>query len=204
VAEQLGEAPKKVLDIGCGAGFLSNELAQAGHEVSGIDQSEESLKIARKYDGTKSAHYQLANAYALPFSDRYFDVVCAMDFLEHVEDPGKVIAEASRVLKPGGIFFFHTFNKNLLAYFVIIKLVEWLLPKTPKNLHLLRLFITPRKLEQMCSNHGLKTQVTLGLRPNFATRAFWASVFSRKIHKDFRFSFTGSTLLSYMGYARRE
>lgn len=204
ITEQLGEGPKKILDIGCGAGFLSNSLGEAGHEVFGIDMSEESLKVARKYDSTKKINYQFANAYSLPFADNSFDVVCAMDFLEHVEEPDRVIAEASRVLKPGGVFFFHTFSKNILAYFVIIKLVEWFLPKTPKNLHILRLFISPKELKIMCQNSGLKTNKLLGIKPRFATKAFWSSVFSRNIHRDFSFTFTGSTLLSYIGHAQKE
>lgn len=204
IEEKLGAGSKKVLDIGCGGGFLSNAIGKAGHEVFGIDMSEESLKIARKYDSTKKITYQYANAYSLPFPDQSFDVVCAMDFLEHVEEPQKVIAEASRVLKPGGIFFFHTFSKNIISYFFVIKMVEWILPKTPKNLHILRLFISPKDLAKMCSNSGLKTRFTVGIKPRFATRSFWSSLFSRKVHPDFSFSFTRSTLLSYIGYAQKD
>lgn len=204
IEEKLGFGAKKVLDIGCGGGFLSNALGKSGHEVYGIDMSEESLKVAKKHDTTNTVKYQYANAYSLPFPDQSFDVVCAMDFLEHVEDPQKVIAEASRVLKPGGIFFFHTFSKNIISYFFVIKMVEWILPKTPKNLHILRLFISPKELKKMNLNSGLKTQVSMGIKPNFATRAFWSSLFSRKIHKDFSFSFTRSTLLSYIGYSQKD
>lgn len=204
IEEKLGVGPKKVLDIGCGGGFLSNALGKSGHEVYGIDMSEESLKVAKKHDLTNTVNYQLANAYSLPFPGQSFDVVCAMDFLEHVEDPQKVIAEASRVLKPGGIFFFHTFSKNIISYFFVIKMVEWILPKTPKNLHILRLFISPNDLKKMNLNSGLKTQVCMGIKPKFATRAFWSSLFSRKIHQDFSFSFTRSTLLSYIGYAQKD
>ena len=94
----------KVLDVGCGAGFLSNELAKEGLQVTGVDLSEESLKVAQKYDETKKVHYQTADAYKLPFPDHSFDVLTAMDFLEHVEDPKLVIKEFSRVLKPNGVF----------------------------------------------------------------------------------------------------
>ncbi|HSX26160.1 MAG TPA: bifunctional 2-polyprenyl-6-hydroxyphenol methylase/3-demethylubiquinol 3-O-methyltransferase UbiG, partial [Chlamydiales bacterium] len=113
--------PSKVLDIGCGAGLLTNALAAAGHHVAGIDLSSTSLQIAKKYDKTHQVNYQIANAYSLPFPDNHFDTVCAMDVLEHVEDPGLLIAEASRVLKPNGLFFFHTFNRNPLSYLFIIK-----------------------------------------------------------------------------------
>jgi len=204
IKKELGNDSKAVLDIGCGAGFLSNAIALEKHHVHGIDMSEESLAIARKYDTTKTAQYQSANAYSLPFENNSFDVVCAIDFLEHVEEPEKVIAEASRVLRPGGIFFFHTFSKNLLAYFVIIKLVEWFLPKTPKNLHILRLFISPKQLKRMNELANLKTIKMFGIRPRIEKLSFWISLFKREVHNDFSFAFTKSTLLSYIGYAQKE
>lgn len=204
IIEELGSGSKKVLDIGCGAGFLSNALAYGKHQVEGIDMSEESLKIARKYDTTKTANYQYANAYELPFEDNQFDAVCAMDFLEHVEEPARVILEASRVLKPGGVFFFHTFSKNIFAYLVIIKLVEWFLPKTPKHMHILRLFISPTELEKMNTLANLTTIHMMGIRPQFGKLSFWKSLLKREVHPDFSFSFTKSTLLSYIGYAKKK
>ena len=72
----------------------------------------ESLAVARQFDNTNSVNYDYGNAYELPYNDAHFDAVCCMDFLEHVEKPDRVIAEASRVLRSGGLFFFHTFNRN--------------------------------------------------------------------------------------------
>lgn len=203
IVGQLDASPKEILDIGCGAGFLSNFLAKQGHSVHGIDMSVESLEVAKKYDETKSAVYKTANAYELPFPDESFDVVCAMDFLEHVEEPDRVIKEASRVLRPGGVFFFHTFSKNILAYFVIIKLVEWFLPKTPKNLHILRLFISPKQLDKMCLLANIKTTEMLGIRPRIEKLSFWKSLLKREVHPEFRFTFTKSTLLSYIGHGKK-
>jgi ubiquinone biosynthesis O-methyltransferase len=119
-----GKKETAVLDVGCGAGFLSNELGAAGFLVTGVDVSASSLDVAADHDRTGTVKYLCADAYHLPFPDRSFEVVTAMDFLEHIEDPKTVIQEFSRVLKPGGIFIFHTFNRNPLAYLVVIKLVE--------------------------------------------------------------------------------
>ena len=100
----------EILAIGCGAGFMSNDLALAGHKVTGLDLSTSSLKVAESRDPTHSVKYIQGDAYHVPFASQSFDVVAAMDMLEHVSDPQKVIAEASRVLRPGGLFFFNTFN----------------------------------------------------------------------------------------------
>lgn len=94
----------KVLDIGCGGGFLTHELAKR-HEVYGVDLSLESLKIAAHFDQTQSVTYLKQDAMALEFENHSFDAVFAMDLLEHVPDASKVIQEASRVLKKGGLFF---------------------------------------------------------------------------------------------------
>lgn len=192
----------KILDVGCGAGFLTNELALAKHLVSGVDLSGESLAVARKYDGTKTVEYQIADAYQLPFADASFDVVCALDFLEHVEDPARAIKEFSRVLKPGGQFFFHTFNRSLLSKLVIIKLVEWLIPKTPKNMHVLHLFIKPQELKQYCLEAQMEVSEMTGIKPVFSSIPL-TKIFSGRVPPQMCFELTKSLVLSYMGVAKK-
>ncbi len=193
-------AETKVLDVGCGAGFLSNALAKENLNVTGVDLSPESLKVAQKYDVTKTVKYLTADAYHLPFADHSFDVLTAMDFLEHVEQPDVVIKEFSRVLKPGGLFIFHTFNRNVLAYLVIIKMVEWLVKNTPKNMHVLHLFITPKELQNYCLAAQMQTEDMIGIRPVFSTVPL-RSLFSGIVPKSLKFKLTRSLLLSYMGFA---
>ncbi len=191
-----------VLDIGCGAGFLTNELAKKGHQVSGIDLSEESLRVAMRYDATRSVDYQLATAYSLPHPDESFDVVCAMDVLEHVENPNQLIREASRVLKPKGLFFFHTFNRNPLSYLLVIKGVDWCVPNAPKNMHVYHLFIKPKELEEMCESHRMTFQTLLGFEPRFS-KPLWKMVFQRRVPPDFSFKFSRSLKTGYCGYAKK-
>ena len=190
----------KILDVGCGAGFLSNAIAKKGYSVTGLDLSEESLKVARKYDETGSVQYVGANAYSLPFPDASFEVVTCMDFLEHVDQPEVVVKEVARVLKPGGLFFFHTFNRNWLAYLVVIKLVEWLVKNTPKHMHVLRLFIKPEEVKAMCTAHGLNTKEMTGIKPIFSTIPL-SAVLSGTLPETFAFELTPSLKLSFMGYA---
>lgn len=210
IIKQLGIGSKRVLDVGCGAGFLSNDLARAGHVVTGLDASRSSLDVAEKFapnytaneKKTGSANYILGDAYFLPFEENTFDVVCAMDFLEHVEDPARVIAEASRVLKPGGLLFFHTFSRNWLSWVVIIKLLEWFVRGTPADLHVYRLFINPNELQTDCERSGLSIFSLKGIRPKFVTIAALRVLFTGRVAPEFEFTFTRSLRLGYLGIAR--
>jgi 2-polyprenyl-6-hydroxyphenyl methylase/3-demethylubiquinone-9 3-methyltransferase len=197
-----GKRPR-VLDVGCGAGFLANHLAAEGFDVTGIDASTESLAVARRHDATGRARYDCGDACALPYPDASFDAVCAMDFLEHVEEPRRVVAEAARVLAPGGLFFFHTFNRNRLAWLVVIKGVEWFVRNTPKDLHVLRLFVKPEELEAMCAAHGLSLRALRGSAPRVLSRAFFAMLATGVVPEDFRFEFTASTRIAYTGFAEK-
>jgi 2-polyprenyl-6-hydroxyphenyl methylase/3-demethylubiquinone-9 3-methyltransferase len=194
--------PISVLDIGCGAGLLTNALALAGHSVSGIDLSVTSLETAKRHDATGKVHYEAANAYSLPFADASFDVVCAMDVLEHVEDPRLLIAEASRVLKENGFFFFHTFNRNPISYLVIIKGVEWFVRNAPKHMHVYSLFIKPEELSFMCRDFALNVESILGFRPVISS-SFFRMLFTRKVPANFAFRFSKSLTTGYCGYAQK-
>jgi 2-polyprenyl-6-hydroxyphenyl methylase / 3-demethylubiquinone-9 3-methyltransferase len=205
IAGELAEAfgrPAEVLDIGCGGGFLSNNLSALGHHVTGLDASSDALAIASRYDDTGSVRYQQGDALNLPYPASSFDAVCAMDFLEHVENPDRVIAEAARVLKPTGIFFFHTFNRNFLSWLIVIKGVEWFVRNTPRNLHVLRLFLKPDEVRRSCERHGLVGPQLRGVRPVFG-RAFLKLLFTRRVSPDFRFTFTDSTGLGFSGLAKK-
>lgn len=190
-----------ILDLGCGGGFLSNFLSKKGHKVTGLDISEDALKVARRYDFTKKVSYLRGDAYKLPFNKNSFDVVCAMDFLEHVEKPNEIIKEVSRVLKPGGQFLFYTFNRNFLSWLLVIKGVEWILKKTPENLHVYHLFIKPKELETLCQNNGLKVKNFTGVGPQIFNKSFFKFILQRKVPKDFSFSYKKSLKIGYLGHA---
>lgn len=196
-----GAQPLRILDLGCGAGLLSNWLAQRGHFVTGVDANLESLQIAHQRDGTGQVVYLAGDARSIPCADSSFDVVCAMDLLEHIDNPEQVIAEVSRVLVPSGVFFFHTFNRTWQSQLVVIKGVEWFVANTPKALHVLRMFVTPAELTQMCGFHKLAIVEIRGSRPKFGW-PLWRLLFTGNVGDDFQFTFTSSTKLGYTGYAR--
>lgn len=200
---ELGSPGHKVLDVGCGGGFLTNDFAKRGFQVTGVDLSGESLRIAGAHDVTHKVRYETANAYNLPFPDSSFDIVTNLDFLEHVERPEAIIKECSRVLKRGGLFFFHTFNRNLITEMVVIKLVEKFIKNTPKNMHVIDLFIKPEELEKYCSEAGLSVITMEGIRPVISSLSF-RTLFTGVVSPKTRFKPTASTLMSYIGVARKE
>ena len=202
VATRLGERRCQILDVGCGAGFLSNHLGSLGHEVTGLDASDDALAVAARHDPGGTVRYQRGDALKLPFEEASFDVVCAMDFWEHVENPEQAIAEAARVLRPSGLLFFHTFNRNLLAWLVIIKGVEWFVQNTPPRLHVLRLFLRPAEVVSMCRAHGLGAVELRGVRPRLSG-PFWRMLLSRRVPATFAFQFTRSVRLGFSGCARK-
>lgn len=197
------QKPVRLLDIGCGAGLLTNAAAKKGHEVTGIDLSANSLSVAKQHDTTQSVHYECANALDLPFAEGTFDVVTAMDVLEHVEHPDTLIQEASRMLKPNGLFFFHTFNRNLLSYLLVIKGVEWFVRNAPPHMHVYSLFIRPQELQKMCEKHHLIPEKWIGLRPKIGNWAFFKLLSTRVVPPDFQFCFSKSLSTGYCGIARK-
>jgi 2-polyprenyl-6-hydroxyphenyl methylase/3-demethylubiquinone-9 3-methyltransferase len=202
IAAAFGAGARRVLDVGCGAGFLANYLAHQGHRVTGIDVAPSTLEVARAHDHTHSARYEIGDARALPYEDHAFDVVCAMDFLEHVDDPARVIAEIGRVLAPSGLFLFHTFNRNLLAWLIVIKGVEWFVRNTPEDMHVLHLFLKPSEIWAMCRAQDMTPVTLIGSRPRIGS-AFFRMLRSGVVPEDFSFTHTRSTLIAYTGAARK-
>jgi 2-polyprenyl-6-hydroxyphenyl methylase/3-demethylubiquinone-9 3-methyltransferase len=199
---KLGKSHCQILDVGCGAGFLSNYLGSLGHDVTGLDASDDALAVAARHDPRQTVRYQNGDALKLPFEDASFDVVCAMDLLEHLENPEQAIAEAARVLRPSGLFFFHTFNRNHLAWLVIIKGVEWFVRNTPPRLHVLRLFLKPAEVGTMCLAHGLGAVELRGMRPRLGW-PFWRMLVTHSVPANFAFKFASSTHLGFSGCARK-
>lgn len=198
-----GEHPLDVLDVGCGGGFLANPLAGAGHRVTGIDLSRGSLEVAARHDSTRSVTYLPMDARSLSFRDGEFEVVCMMDFLEHLPERGVVIHEAARVLKPGGWFFFHTFNRTALSWLIAIKGVEWFVRNTPEHMHVLDLFLKPAELRDLCALNHLEVEVIRGVRPRVFNLAFLKLLLTGRVSDQFEFAFTPSQSIGYCGWARK-
>jgi 2-polyprenyl-6-hydroxyphenyl methylase/3-demethylubiquinone-9 3-methyltransferase len=190
----------RVLDVGCGGGFIANGLALHGHEVVGVDVAESALEVAARHDGTRSVRYVRGSAESLPFSDGSFDAACAMDFFEHVDALDPVLAEIARVLVPGGRLFFHTFNRNILSFLVVIKGVEWFVRNVPRDMHLLRSFVKPGELRAACAARGMVVSDLFGCEPRLSW-AFARMLATGIVPPDFSFQFTRRTWTGYTGVA---
>lgn len=159
----------KILDIGCGGGYLSEEMAKMGYRVTGIDPSASSIAAARQHaaQSALSIDYRIGKAESLPFADASFEAVTCVDVLEHVDDLSKTIAEIARVLKPGGLFMFDTINRTLMSWLGIIFIAQEF-PLTrffPPWTHDWKMFIRPTELKAFLASHNLNIRFISGMTP---------------------------------------
>jgi 2-polyprenyl-6-hydroxyphenyl methylase/3-demethylubiquinone-9 3-methyltransferase len=157
------------LDVGCGGGFLTEEIARLGFDTTGVDPSERSVRAASVHARETGLHirYETGAGESLPFEDRSFGAVFCCDVLEHVRDLPMVITEISRVLKPGGVFVYDTFNRTRASFLVAIKVGQVWKPWAfmPPNLHVWRMFIKPREMKSLLRQNGLEWKEHRGLVP---------------------------------------
>ena len=197
------EAGACVLDVACGAGLIALPVARAGYRVEGVDLAGGALEVARRRvpEGA-DATFRLGDATALDAEAGAYDAVLLFDMLEHVEDPARVVAEAGRVVRPGGVVLFNTFNQTPLAWLLAIHGFKFVTRDAPDHIHVYDLFIPPEDLRAMCAEAGLEVEEAHGVRPRL-DRAFWRSLRRRRVDPAFRFTTTGSQAVGYMGAAVR-
>ena len=176
-------AGKRVLDIGCGGGILSDSMARLGATVLGIDLASKPLKVAQLHAleaGTDGVDYREVAAETLAAEiPASFDVVTCMEMLEHVPDPSSIVAACSALVKPGGWVFFSTISRNLRSFAFAIVAAEHVLQLLPKGTHTYAKFIRPSELAQWCRSVGLELADTRGLEYNPITRRYWLSADTR-------------------------
>jgi len=166
---------KKILDVGCGGGILSESMAQEGAEVTGIDLADKSLKVARLH-GLESGikvDYQLISAEAM--AARHpgeFDVVTCMEMLEHVPDPGSIVQACATLVKPGGWVFFSTINRNPKSFLFAIIGAEYVLRLLPRGTHNFESFIKPSELAAAVRQSGLSAHAFAGMEYNPLTQIY--------------------------------
>lgn len=175
IDERAGLAGKKVLDVGCGGGILSESMAQRGADVSGIDMGEAPLSVAKLHqlESGLNINYRRITAEELADQEpKQYDVVTCLEMLEHVPEPAKVIAACARLVKPGGQVFFSTINRNPKAYLFAIVGAEYLLKMLPKGTHDFSKFIRPSELGSWTRAAGLKNGDLTGMTYNPLTKHY--------------------------------
>ncbi|HSH54772.1 MAG TPA: bifunctional 2-polyprenyl-6-hydroxyphenol methylase/3-demethylubiquinol 3-O-methyltransferase UbiG [Methylotenera sp.] len=167
---------KRVLDVGCGGGILSESMYLKGADVMGIDLGEKALNVAKLHQlesGTKVNYQHIAVEQLAAEQPASFDVVTCMEMLEHVPDPSSIVAACAKLVKPGGSVFFSTINRNPKAYLFAVIGAEYVLNLLPKGTHDYAKFIKPSELSSWARQAELSVQGMRGMSYNPITQHYW-------------------------------
>jgi 2-polyprenyl-6-hydroxyphenyl methylase/3-demethylubiquinone-9 3-methyltransferase len=169
IAERALLAGQRVLDVGCGGGLLTESLARAGADVTGIDLAPGMIEVARLHgsEGGLAIDYRVAAAEELAReSPGRFQVVTCMEMLEHVPDPAAMVATLVRLLAPGGALFVSTLNRNLKSFLLAIVGAEYVLRLIPPGTHEYERLIRPAELARWARAAGLTLAELAGIEFN--------------------------------------
>lgn len=175
IDERVGLAEKKVLDIGCGGGILSESMALRGAEVTGIDMGEAPLSVARLHSLESGVNVDYRRITAEELAEEMpgqFDVVTCLEMLEHVPDPASVVRACTKLLKPGGHVFFATINRNPKSFLFAIIGAEYVLKLLPKGTHEHSKFIKPSELCRDMRHCDLQVEGMTGMTYNPITKVY--------------------------------
>ncbi len=157
---------RTIIDVGCGGGLLSEAMAKAHAQVTGIDLATANIEVAKLHLHTSKLQidYQVISVEDLATQrPGSADVLTCMEMLEHVPDPTSVVQSCAQLLKPGGHAFFSTLNRNLKSFLMAIVGAEHVLKLIPKGTHHYEKFTQPAELNQWCRHANLTPQHTSGL-----------------------------------------
>lgn len=157
---------KKVLDIGCGGGILTESLSKSGATTTGIDMSGDAIHIAKQHAEKSNVKINYELISVEDFAKKNpgaFDVITCMEMLEHVPNPLSIIQSAAQLLKPNGIIFFSTINRNPKSFLLAIIGAEYILNILPKGTHHYQKFLKPSELTQWAEKNNLMLRGLKGI-----------------------------------------
>lgn len=175
IDERVGLEGKKVLDVGCGGGILSESMAASGATVTGIDMGEAPLSVAKLHlleSGLEVDYQRIPVEQLAAEQPGTYDVVTCMEMLEHVPDPSSIISACAKLAKPGGKLFFSTLNRNPKSYLFAIVGAEYILRLLPKGTHDYNKFIRPSEIDRWIRDANLKSTDIMGLTYNPLTQTY--------------------------------
>jgi 2-polyprenyl-6-hydroxyphenyl methylase/3-demethylubiquinone-9 3-methyltransferase len=175
IAERTDLSGKRILDVGCGGGILTEALAARGGTVTGIDAAPGPIEVAKLHRLESELDIDYFNTTIEEFaatSPGSFDIITCLEMLEHVPDPGSVISTCRGLLKEDGHLFLSTINRNPKSYLFAIVGAEYILNLLPKGTHDYEKLIKPAELARWCREAGLQVQDFTGMTYNPVTRVY--------------------------------
>jgi len=164
----------ETLDIGCGAGLLSESVGRLGAQVHGVDVAERNIAIARQHarDQGLPINYETTTAEALQTTGRSYDLVLNMEVVEHVADLPVFLSACCQLTRPGGVMVISTINRTIASWLAAIVGAEYILRWLPRGTHQWRRFPRPAELERILTEHGFVVEDRIGVGVNPITRGF--------------------------------
>ena len=182
IQDQIDVTNKKILDIGCGGGLLSEALHDAGANVFGIDASKKTIEIAKNHANERDIDItyicQSFNDFAKS-NNQKFDYIVCFEMIEHVDDQNQLINDIESMLHKKSKVFFSTINRNLISFVFAKVLAEYVFSMVPKNTHTYEKFVKPSELNRMLEKNNFITENITGIRFNPITRGFSLSEFNK-------------------------
>ena len=173
ISSRLEIKNKKILDIGCGGGILSEELSKMGAKVTGIDSSKKSINIAKKHAKEQDLEIEYINGSILDASNLgSFDCIICFEMIEHVDDPKKLIEKIGTISQKKSHLFMSTINRNLKSFVFAKIFAEYILNVVPRGTHQYAKFVTPYELNNMLEQHDFKINSIDGILFNPINESF--------------------------------
>ena len=167
---------KKVLDIGCGGGILSEELCKQGAEVTGIDSSSKSISIAKQHAEQNNYDIKYINKSIFEITDLgIYDFIICFEMIEHINKPNNLIKKIKKHSSKSSGLFLSTINRNLKSFMLAKIMAEYVLNYVPKGTHQYAKFITPYELTKMLESNNYKLNDISGLNFNPLDESFYLS-----------------------------
>ncbi|KYH12921.1 bifunctional 3-demethylubiquinone 3-O-methyltransferase/2-octaprenyl-6-hydroxy phenol methylase [Neorickettsia sp. 179522] len=180
---------KRILDIGCGGGILSEDLASLGGIVTAIDPCSKSINVAANHGRGEVKYFATSLEDYVQQNDSKFDVICIMEVVEHIDNLEEFIRLCAEILLPGGKVFFSTLNKTVKSFLLGILTAEYILGLVPKHTHSWKKFLRPSKLNTFFECSGLEIRGISGLTYCILSDS-WSS--------------SSDVSMNYMGFAMRK